>query len=84
MADAKVSYRLLRTVLGSVNQNLVVSACTIRSRLKDYDKAITDLISTPAWHPLAIISGVEPVYSAGIMAEIGDISRFMDQAASAK
>lgn len=86
-AAAKASYRLPKTVLGSVNQNLAVSARTIRfyeSQLKDYDKAIADLISTLPGNPLATISGVGPVYSAGIMAEIGDISRFKDQAALAK
>ena len=86
-ASARASYRLPKTVLGSVNQNLAVSARTIRfyeSQLKDYDKAIADLISTLHGNPLATIAGVGPVYSAGIMAEIGDISRFKDQAALAK
>lgn len=86
-AAAKASFRLPKTVLGSVNQNLAVSARTIRfyqAQLKDYDKAIADLVSTLPGNPLVTVPGVGPVYSAGILAEIGDISRFKDQAALAK
>ena len=74
-------------MLGSVNQILAVSARTIRfyeAQLKDYDKAIADLVSTLPGNPLATVSGIGPVYSAGILAEIGDVSRFKDQAALAK
>jgi len=84
---ARASYRLPKTVLGSVNQTMAVSARTIRfyeKQLKDYDKAIADLVSTLPGNPLATVAGVGPVYSAGIMAEIGDVSRFKDQAALAK
>lgn len=86
-AAARASFRLPKTVLGSVNQNLAVSARTIRfyqAQLKDYDKATADLISTLPANPLATVPDVGPVYSAGILAEIGDISRFKDQAALAK
>lgn len=84
---ARASFRLPKTVLGSVNQNLALSARTIRfyqTQLKNYDKAIADLISTLPANPLATVPGIGPVYSAGILAEIGDISRFKDQAALAK
>ena len=86
-ASARASYRLPKTVLGSVNQILAVSARTIRfyeAQLKDYDRAIADLVSTLPGNPLASVSGIGPVYSAGVLAEIGDISRFKDQAALAK
>lgn len=85
-AAARASYRLPKTVLGSVNQMLAVSARTIRfyqSQLRDYDKAIADLVSTIP-NPLTSIKGVGPVYSAGIIAEIGDVHRFSGQAALAK
>lgn len=83
---AKASFRLPKTVLGSVNQVLAVSARTIRfyeSQLKDYDKAIADLIAAIP-NPLTSIPGIGPVYSAGIIAEIGDVNRFTGQAALAK
>ena len=86
-AAAGASYRLPKTVLGSVNQVLAVSARTIRfyeAQLKDYDRAIADLVSTLPGNPLATVSGIGPVYSAGILAEIGNVSRFKDQAALAK
>lgn len=85
-AAARASYRLPKTVLGSVNQMLALSARTIRfyeSQLRDYDKAIADLVSTIP-NPLTSIKGIGPVYSAGIIAEIGDVHRFSGQAALAK
>ena len=86
-AAAKASYSLPATVIASVNQALAVSARTIRfyeKQMKELDKAIADLISTLPGNPLATVSGIGPVYSAGIIAEIGDIHRFKDQAALAK
>lgn len=85
-AAARASYRLPKTVLGSVNQVLALCARTIRfyeTQLKDYDKAIADLVSTIP-NPLVSVKGVGPVYSAGILAEIGDVHRFSGQAALAK
>ena len=84
---AKASYRLPKTVIASVNQALAVSARTIRfyeKQMKDLDKAISDLVATLPGNPLATVAGIGPVYSAGILAEIGDIHRFKDQAALAK
>jgi transposase len=43
-----------------------------------------DIVATLPGNPLASIKGVGPVYSAGIIAEIGDIHRFSNQAALAK
>lgn len=85
-AAAKASYRLPDTVLGSVNQTLALSARSIRfyqGQLKDYDKAIADFIATIP-NPLISVPGIGPVYSAGIIAEVGNISRFSGQAALAK
>lgn len=85
-AAARASYRLPKTVQGSVNQVLALSARTIRfyeSQLKDFDHAIADLIAMIP-NPLTSIPGIGPVYSAGILAEIGDIHRFSGQAALAK
>lgn len=86
-AAARNSYRLPNTVLASVNQVLAISARTIRfyeKQLKEYDKAIADIVATLPGNPLASIKGVGPVYSAGIIAEIGDVHRFSNQAALAK
>ncbi|MBS5586461.1 MAG: IS110 family transposase [Clostridiales bacterium] len=85
-AAARASYRLPSTVLGSVNQVLAVSTRTIRfyeTQLKDFDKAIADLIATVP-NPLTSIPGIGAVYSAGIIAEVGNINRFSGQAALAK
>lgn len=85
-AAARASYRLPKTVLGSVNQVLALSARTIRfyeKQLSDYDNAIAELVSSIP-NPLTSIKGIGPVYSAGILAEIGDVHRFSGQAALAK
>lgn len=55
----------------------------MESQIKEFDKAIkaqTELLP----NVLISIPGIGPVYSAGIMAEIGDINRFDNQAALAK
>ena len=83
---ARSSYRLPKTVNDSVNQVLSISISSIRaleSQIKEFDKAITaqiDLIP----NTLQSVKGIGPVYSAGIIAEIGDINRFPNQAALAK
>jgi len=83
---ARSSYRLPKTVEGSVNQILAVSAQTIRfyqRQLKEYDLVISSQIDNLP-NPLTSIKGIGLVYSAGILAEIGDVHRFKDQAALAK
>ena len=83
---ARSSYRLPKTVNDSVNQVLSISITsmkTLESQIKEFDKAIAaqmELLS----NVLISIPGIGPVYSAGIMAEIGDINRFKNQAALAK
>lgn len=83
---ARSSYRLPKTVTDSVNQVLAVSFSAIKAykeQLKIFDKAIEEQIKLIP-NTLASVKGIGPVYSAGIMAEIGDIHRFKDQAALAK
>ncbi len=85
-AAATSSYRLSKTVNNSVNQLLAVQLIGIRSlqsQIKELDKAIKSYMQLfPA--VLNSIPGIGPVYNAGILAEISDISRFKDHAALAK
>jgi transposase len=83
---ARSSYRLPKTIEDSVNQVLaitLVSINTYQKQLKEYDKAIENIIQTVP-NTLTSIKGVGPVYSAGILAEIGDINRFNNHSALAK
>lgn len=80
---ARSSYRLPKTVTDSVNQVLAVSFLAIKAykgQLKIFDKAIEEQVKLIP-NTLISIKGIGPVYSAGIIAEIGDIHRFKDQAA---
>lgn len=85
-AAAKSSYRLSKTVNDSVNQLMAVQLVGIRSlqsQIKELDKAIDSYMQLfPAI--LNSIPGIGPVYNAGILAEIADISRFKNHAALAK
>lgn len=83
---ARGSYRLPKTVSDSVNQAMSVTVVAIRaleSQIKTLDKAIEQ---QPEIIPntLTSIPGIGKVYSAGIIAEIGDINRFDSQASVAK
>lgn len=83
---ARSSYRLPKTVTDSVNQILAVSLSAIKAykeQLKIFDKAIEQQLALIP-NTLTSIKGIGPVYAAGIVAEIGDIHRFKDQAALAK
>ena len=83
---ARSSYRLPKTVNDSVNQVLSISISSIRaleSQIKAFDKAIADQMELIP-NTLSSIKGIGPVYSAGIIAEIGDINRFPNQAKLAK
>lgn len=83
---ARSSYRLPKTVNDSVNQVLSISISSIRaleSQIKEFDKAIAAQLGLIP-NTLQSIDGIGPVYSAGIIAEIGDINRFPKQAALAK
>ncbi len=85
-AAARGSYRLPKTINDSVNQAMSVSIAGIRaleSQIKDLETAIQNQFEII---PNTIISvpGIGKVYSAGIIAEIGDIRRFQSHASVAK
>lgn len=83
---ARSSYRLPKTVNDSVNQVLSISITSIKAleaQIKEFDKAIAAQMKLLP-NVLISVPGIGPVYSAGIMAEIGDIHRFKNQAALAK
>lgn len=83
---ARSSYRLPKTVNDSVNQVLAISLIAIRAlkdQLKLFDRAIEEQMKVVP-NTLTSVKGIGPVYAAGIMAEIGDINRFKNQAALAK
>ena len=83
---ARSSYRLPKTVNDSVNQVLSISITSIKAleaQIKEFDKAIaTQMELLP--NVVISIPGIGPVFSAGIMAEIGDINRVHNQAQLAK
>jgi len=83
---ARSSYRLPKTVTDSVNQVLAVSFLAMKAygdQLEIFDKAIAEQLKLIP-NTLTSMKGIGPVYAAGIVAEIGDIHRFKDQAALAK
>jgi len=85
-AAARGSYRLPKTVNDSVNQVLAISINSLRAldnQIKALEQAIVEQIAIIP-NTLTSIKGVGPVYSAGIIAEIGDINRFPNHAALAK
>jgi Transposase/Transposase IS116/IS110/IS902 family len=83
---ARDSYRLdkvlqepLRLVLGTT----LATIRTLQTQLKTLDKTIAqELAAIP--QTLASVPGLGPVWSAGLIAELGDISRFDDEAAIAQ
>ena len=83
---ARDSYRLPITVNNSVNQAMAVSIASMRAlekQAKVLDKAIEQQFEIIP-NTLMSIPGIGKVYSAGIIAEIGDIRRFNSQASVAK
>ena len=83
---ARSSYRLPKTINDSVNQVLSISISSMRAleaNIKQYDEAISEQMKAIS-NPLISIKGIGPVYSAGIIAEIGDRHRFHNQASLAK
>ena len=72
---ARSSYRLPKTVNDSVNQVLSISISSMKAletQIKQFDKAIAEQMQLIP-NTLCSIKGIGPVYSAGIIAEIGDI-----------
>lgn len=85
-AAARGSYRLPKTVNDSVNQAMSVSIYGMRameSQIRTLDKAIEQQFEIIP-NTLTSIPGIGKVYSAGIIAEVGDIHRFQSQASVAK
>ena len=85
-AAARSSYRLPKTVNDSVNQAMAVCTATMRAlekQIKVLDKQIEQIFAVLP-NTLTSVPGIGKVYSAGIIAEIGDINRFQSQASVAK
>lgn len=85
-AAAKGSYRLPKTINDSVNQAMSASIAAMRAmetQIKTLEKAIEQQFEIIP-NTLTSVPGIGPVYSAGIIAEIGDIHRFESQASVAK
>lgn len=83
---ARSSYRLSKCVEDSIDLLLATSIESIRSiekQIKELDKAIQKLLDGIP-NTVQTIPGIGPVYCAGILAEIGQIDRFDDQASLAK
>jgi transposase len=85
-AAARGSYRLPKTVNDSVNQVLSISISSMRAmqaQIKALEKEIERQLENIS-NVLTSVPGIGPVFSAGIIAEIGDINRFDGQARLAK
>ena len=83
---ARSSYRLPKTVNDSVNQAMAVCIATMRAlekQIKVLDKQIEQIFAVIP-NTLTSVPGIGKVYSAGIIAEIGDVNRFQSQASVAK
>ena len=85
-AAARGSYRLPKTVNDSVNQVLSISISSMRAmqtQIKALNKEIERQFENIP-NTLTSVPGIGPVFSAGIIAEVGDINRFDGQARLAK
>ncbi|EIW21683.1 IS110 family transposase [Pelosinus fermentans] len=85
-AAARGSYRLPKTVNDSMNQVLSISISSMRAiqvQIKALDKEIERQFENIP-NTLTSVPGIGPVFSAGIIAEIGEINRFKTHAAIAK
>lgn len=83
---ARSSYRLDKTMQDPVNISLSVTLSIVRhmeSEVKRLDKEIARLMKGIP-QTLTSVKGIGDVYAAGLIAEIGDISRFKDHHALAK
>ena len=85
-AAARGSYRLPKTVNDSVNQVLSISISSMRAmqaQIKALNKEIERQFENIS-NTLISVPGIGKVFSAGIIAEIGNINRFDGQARLAK
>jgi transposase len=86
---ARDSYRLDRVLAEPVTLVLGATMATIRTlhtQLREVDKTIARELAAlpPDRRTLASVPGLGPVWTAGLVAEIGDIHRFDNDAALAK
>ena len=86
---ARDSYRLDRVLAEPVTLVLGTTMATIRvlqTQLREIDKTIARELAAlpPARRTLASVPGLGPVWTAGLVAEIGEIQRFDNDAALAK
>ena len=86
---ARDSYRLDRVLAEPVTLVLGATMATIRTlhtQLREVDKTIARELAAlpPERRTLASVPGLGPVWTAGLVAEIGDIHRFDNDAALAK
>lgn len=74
------SYRLPKVIQNSIDINVSIYAAEIRTYqklIKELDKQIEAIVTVlPETEILQSIPGIGPFYSAGILAEIGQIERF--------
>lgn len=81
------SYNLGNTINDSVNQVLAIYVSQIRMltrQIKELDKSIASLVEViDGDKSMQSIGGIGPVYSAGLLAEIGQPERFPNQASLA-
>ncbi len=85
-AMAKKAYRLSPKMKDSIDVTLSMTLHNIeffKSQIKSLDKAIAKEIAAIP-QTLTTIPGIGPVWGAGILAEVGDISRFRNEAALAQ
>ena len=84
----KNSYQLPRLMNESIDiilSTLVVQMRSLQQSIKQIDKGIEKLVEIiPEYQCLTSVPGIGKVYAAGILAEVGQIERFDDQAKVAK
>lgn len=83
---ARSSYRLDKLLADPVNISLAVILSVIQTMEKEVDKLDKEIAKIMKSIPqtLTSVKGIGPVFAAGIIAEIGDISRFKDHNSLAK
>ncbi|HHX63252.1 MAG TPA: IS110 family transposase [Epulopiscium sp.] len=87
---ARDSYRLDKALADPLNATIAASLNCIKAlekEVKTLDKAIEKAVKVLDTHEFECalsIKGIGPVFAAGIIAEIGDITKFDNQAAVAK
>jgi transposase len=84
---ARRSYRLPARMVEPVNLVLSSSLATIRTlgaQLRPVDRAIAAELQAVPRQTVDTIPGLGPVFTAGIVAELGDVRRFEDEESVAK